>query len=179
MIPEMRVFPAPAMVIRLLPLVIVPLRVKIPELLVKVLGPPKVELMAQVLLPELVKSPLSTNELPPIVKPPELKVTAPVLASRSLEFVSLAAPVKISASPFAGASPPQLVDVLQSTSAPLPFQVIVAAKPETAPTALSARNGIKPQAVRFERENLFEKFVCIRKNGNFIKNFERLSKRGH
>ena len=130
MMPEISVFPAPAMVRRLLPLMIEPPRVNVPELLVKVLAAPSVELIPQVLAPELVKSPFRVKALPVTLKPPELNVTAPMLVrtppEMSLAFVKRVAPEKMRVSPFTGAVPPQFAAVDQLLSAPLPFQVIVA-----------------------------------------------------
>ena len=146
MMPEISVFPAPAMVRRLLPLVIEPPRVKVPELLVKVLAAPSVELIPQVLVPELVKSPFRVRALPEILKPPELKVTAPTLVrtppEMSLPFVKRVAPEKMRVSPLTGAVLPQFAAVDQLLSAPPPFQVMVAA--ELKPTALNATADVHP-----------------------------------
>jgi hypothetical protein len=101
-----------------------------------------VELIDQVLLPELVKSPAKVSALPLMENPPLPNVTAPTEVRKLFVLLGRVAPLNTSASPFTGAAVTQLATVDQLSSPPPPFQVIVAAEP--IPTTLKATNDVHP-----------------------------------
>ena len=148
---EIRVLPAPAMVVRYPALVMVPPRVRVPDWLVKIRAEPSVVARFQVLLPVLVRSPLRVTALPPMANPPVVKVTAPSVASQLLVLVWRVDPLNTSVSPLAGVAPFQLPAVLQLVSPPPPFQVMVAAGPDRVPKALSSQNGRVCKVCRLNR----------------------------
>ena len=113
-----------------------PLNVKSPTVLVRVRAAPKVELIAQVLLPELVKFPFRTRGFPEMLKPPLLKFTGPINVRISLMFARPLAPENVSVSPFEGPVPPQLAIVDQFASVPDPCQVKVLPKSTVAENGL-------------------------------------------